>query len=576
VAVDLSAQTPALSTVHHPLGRPGGPGLFRVKDLQLPAYIQNIAAALERSGHLESQAIQLAIGACQRWASGAGKVSPEVRAAAAKALVEWEAAKARAHATHSHANDTKAVELAFNEALHPRVPAGGAGGGEFGSSSSKTAAAKKPAAKKGAAKKPAAKPKAKPAVKKAAAKPVATAADKAKAAQLHTEANADRVKAKALLTQIGALNKQIKTDQVAAAKAAAAAKKTKSSKSKNATAAAKVAAKSKSSAAKKKTATAKKATVKQLTAKRATLRAKATSLMSQAKALDAQAKHLTLANDGDAVELAVKTPAPERAAGRRKLAAEGKALPGGEDPIPDLDYLKRAIQSVGRLDPSKRPALKALIIKRARELKAMDEPGVKGTWPFEAANDTEGIELAMMTRTARVRGPGDVSCSRTAPGEVTVTHKPTGMRIGKLAPAQHGGWQGTHATGKATPPSGSMAGALSGLIGVHNRIAAAAPSAEPVSTVRAMAAHEAAMELAGSLPSTSAATSSDGPRMTTIGGGKPASAPTTFSAATIASWPAEVQKVYRKLIAKGMKPGQALALAKRAAQMHAKATAKAA
>lgn len=43
-----------------------------------------------------------------------------------------------------------------------------------------------------------------------------------------------------------------------------------------------------------------------------------------------------------------------------------------------------------------------------------------------------------------------------------------------------------------------------------------------------------------------------------------------------ASLAAEVQKVYRKLIAKGMKSGQALAMAKRAAAMHAKATAKAA
>jgi hypothetical protein len=78
----------------------------------------------------------------------------------------------------------------------------------------------------------------------------------------------------------------------------------------------------------------------------------------------------------------VKTPAPMRAAGRRALAAKGQALPGGSEPIPNLDYLKKAIRSVGRLDPLKRSALAALIRKRAKELKATNAPGVKGTWPF--------------------------------------------------------------------------------------------------------------------------------------------------------------------------------------------------
>ena len=52
----------------------------------------------------------------------------------------------------------------------------------------------------------------------------------------------------------------------------------------------------------------------------------------------------------------MKTPASERAASREKLAAEGKALPGGEEPIPDLAYLKKAIRSV----PSRREASLAI------------------------------------------------------------------------------------------------------------------------------------------------------------------------------------------------------------------------
>lgn len=126
--VDLSAETPVVSTVHHPFGSPSGPGLWRMKGAQMPAYIQNVAHALLRTGRAadESSAIQLAVGAIQRWARGGGKVSPEVRAAAAKALAEWEALRAAAHA---HANDSDAIDLAgmFTESLHPRI------GGKFAS-----------------------------------------------------------------------------------------------------------------------------------------------------------------------------------------------------------------------------------------------------------------------------------------------------------------------------------------------------------------------------------------------------------------------------------------------------------
>jgi hypothetical protein len=91
VTVEKSAETAALSSVHHPLGTHG---LWGDKSAQLPSYIQNIAHAMIRSGHDESSAIALAIGAVKRWAAGRGKVTPEVRAAAGKALAEWEKLKA--------------------------------------------------------------------------------------------------------------------------------------------------------------------------------------------------------------------------------------------------------------------------------------------------------------------------------------------------------------------------------------------------------------------------------------------------------------------------------------------------
>lgn len=99
--ITKSAQTSVLSTTHSPLGTHG---LWGDKSAQLPAYIQNIAKALIRSGHGESSAIAMAVGAVKRWASGRGKVTPEVRAAAGKALAEWEKLKAE-HSKSKSSND---------------------------------------------------------------------------------------------------------------------------------------------------------------------------------------------------------------------------------------------------------------------------------------------------------------------------------------------------------------------------------------------------------------------------------------------------------------------------------------
>lgn len=98
VALELSAKTGALASTPHPFGKPGGPGLWHHKGLQLDPYIQNIAHALVRGGMDESRAIATAWGTVKRWASGGGKVHPEVRAAAAKAVANMEKKKAQAHA----------------------------------------------------------------------------------------------------------------------------------------------------------------------------------------------------------------------------------------------------------------------------------------------------------------------------------------------------------------------------------------------------------------------------------------------------------------------------------------------
>jgi hypothetical protein len=172
--VQLSAQTPALASTPHPFGKPGGPGLWGVKNMQLPPYIQNIAHALLRTGRAKdlSQAIAMARAATKRWLHGKN-TSPEVRAASGASDADWKAKQAMAHSFSASPEDFReiyelatrltpgevAVELAAggtgtappassssssqqssssgsgsgSGSQQPRVPAGSAGGGQFGS-----------------------------------------------------------------------------------------------------------------------------------------------------------------------------------------------------------------------------------------------------------------------------------------------------------------------------------------------------------------------------------------------------------------------------------------------------------
>ena len=66
----------------------------------LPRYVRIVARGIMKRGKTESEAIRLAIGVLKNWASGKGNVSAKVRAAAAKAIAEWNAMKGSAHARH--------------------------------------------------------------------------------------------------------------------------------------------------------------------------------------------------------------------------------------------------------------------------------------------------------------------------------------------------------------------------------------------------------------------------------------------------------------------------------------------
>src|ERR1700730_4426288 len=98
----MTAETAAASTVPEPFGKPSGPGLWHVKGMMLPAYIQHVAHDLLESGAAGSvsQAIAMAVGIVKKWAAGvpvggerkvgsktnkhSGHIHPDVRAAAAK------------------------------------------------------------------------------------------------------------------------------------------------------------------------------------------------------------------------------------------------------------------------------------------------------------------------------------------------------------------------------------------------------------------------------------------------------------------------------------------------------------
>lgn len=146
--VGLSADTGRLATEPHPFGKPGGPGLWGVKGMELPPYVQNIARALLRTGRAKtlSQAIAMAKGATNRWVHGKN-TSPEVRSASAGANSQWASKQVTAHAHANGGASWETLELtgtAAGAAKDPRIAAGAAGGGRFGSGGAAAAAGAQP------------------------------------------------------------------------------------------------------------------------------------------------------------------------------------------------------------------------------------------------------------------------------------------------------------------------------------------------------------------------------------------------------------------------------------------------
>lgn len=90
----------------------------------LPHYIDRIRKALQRRGMPKSRAIASAVNQVKRWARGGGKVTAKTRAKAVKALAEWEAKRAAAHAKpNKHSGDTSTFDALIASAAPVHPPA---------------------------------------------------------------------------------------------------------------------------------------------------------------------------------------------------------------------------------------------------------------------------------------------------------------------------------------------------------------------------------------------------------------------------------------------------------------------
>ena len=84
-------------------------------------------------------------------------------------------------------------------------------------------------------------------------------------------------------------------------------------------------------------------------------------------------------------------------ASRKQLQGKGQAMPGGRYPIPNVDFLKRAIRSIGRTPADKRPAVLAWIKKRAAALgqsQLAANLANAADYALELANQKDALELS--------------------------------------------------------------------------------------------------------------------------------------------------------------------------------------
>lgn len=89
----------------------------------LPTYIQHVAHAMVEKGKDVSKAIGMAVGIVKNWAEGKGGVHPAIKAAAAKAIAEWDAKRAKAKVTEAAVPSWMLPAAALKPGFKPLEPA---------------------------------------------------------------------------------------------------------------------------------------------------------------------------------------------------------------------------------------------------------------------------------------------------------------------------------------------------------------------------------------------------------------------------------------------------------------------
>jgi hypothetical protein len=107
MTVDLAVSPGGRPADASPIGTPGGRKNWVDQAGGLPRYIRMIAHALIRKGMTPSHAIATAVNRVRKLA--AGSTNPKVKAAAAAAVAEWEAKKAKAHLSLAYGDDPDAI-----------------------------------------------------------------------------------------------------------------------------------------------------------------------------------------------------------------------------------------------------------------------------------------------------------------------------------------------------------------------------------------------------------------------------------------------------------------------------------
>jgi hypothetical protein len=171
------------------------------------------------------------------------------------------------------------------------------------------------------------------------------------------------------------------------------------------------------------------------------------------------------------------------------------------------------------------------------------------------------ISLAAGTLTARrnpVKSPVDVIVARGEDGQAVIRHRQGGATIAQIRKGDNGQWVAT-VDGRDLTPHAHQRTALMEAVGTWNR-AAAGGLRTPSAPLQPAPEQTPLMQQYG-IPAiralaTPTAGSSDGPRMTTAAGGDDGTDDNGLNA--------KGQGIYKRLLAKGLKPGVALAFAKRA------------